>query len=463
MDVSCHRKLTFIFLTAILANLGATKPCLRATSLRYRHDVAASIRLRGGSQPAQTQALWVSCQDPASGRTYFYETNSRLTSWVLPPGAVLYGKLGSNGQLQSVQTSSSETNVQTTAVNKEESAVPVKTQDVKAAASTPSAPNQQETTSGEPWSTGQPAPVQEVTAGSAVESNNVPEPSIASQGGLQKETSHPIPEQHVPTQTNQQAASPLEKSSAGSVTHPSLAQPPVQPRVEQEQQKHSAVASQPSATASLVSQGNAQGAEHMESTSGGTWKETVDPVSGRKYFYNTVTRATSWHLPVENQLRGSSAGGMRNATFNLSSLARRFEDNLVNATRTVEGLWTRIGGLTKVFSTSKKPAEKPSDWYFDEEKKAWLKKNDSKSIYPETSEPINPAPGYQASVQQESMQTASPQAVPPHAPSDAQTSRQEVKMCRELLNLLTCLRSTMPPTVLGNNTLLPMAIRTGEQ
>ncbi|EKX52566.1 hypothetical protein GUITHDRAFT_101733 [Guillardia theta CCMP2712] len=341
-----------------------------------------SIRLRGGSQPAQAHALWVSCQDPSSGRTYFYEMNSRLTSWVLPPGAVLYGKLGSNGQLEIAQHSSSETPVQT-AASREETAVPVKAQD--ATMNTQSGPSEQAKAPSAPIPGNQPVPSQEATAISTAESKNDPG---ASQEGLQRDGLLHSTNQPAPTQAPQHIASQHEVSivtpTAQPVAQPSLVQTPVQQR---EEQKHAAFTSQQPAAAQQVPQGATQGAHYAQGANSGTWKETIDPVSGRKYYYNTITRATSWHLPVDNQLALNSAGATRNSTFNLSNLARRFEDNLVNATRSVEGLWSRIGGLTKVFASSKKPADKPTDWYFDEEKQTWLKKNGTTSVNSEASEP----------------------------------------------------------------------------
>jgi len=55
--------------------------------------VPTLLRLKGGS----SQTTWKACVDTASGKTYYYNRETKVTSWKLPEGVTLGGEAGAAG------------------------------------------------------------------------------------------------------------------------------------------------------------------------------------------------------------------------------------------------------------------------------------------------------------------------------------------------------------------------------
>lgn len=227
--------------------------------------------------------------DKASGRSYYYNKKTRETSWNKPEKFLPAKKKTDDA---SATAASSTTTASTTTATTAVAATPVVTPVVATPATTV------------PESL--PTLIKSPSASSGIDENDLPEnwvESTDSSTGQKyyynrktKETSWTRPTRKVPSPTPTPAAATTTTTAAAATTTTTTP---------------ATTAAKPTETSTATTTVDSNKADDASGTSAtkarrqrtgtisadGQWEEVIDPASGKKYWFNRVTKATAWKLP----------------------------------------------------------------------------------------------------------------------------------------------------------------------
>lgn len=251
------------------------------------------LSLRGGS--SNPEAVWAAAVDPASGKTYYFNVNTKEVTWVLPPGAMLRPPRTAPAAASATSTGGATVGQPQTA-GQQEPATPVVNQQAV------SSHDKSTAASVEPVVTVHTPPVlADVPPGFG---RKVPEPvAAASDAAATPPLGHAVPgATTAPTADTSAAAAAAAAAVAASAVATGLGAPAAAAAYQQE--SHTGQGTASAATAPSASPSRPQLSPNS------LWKEVADPSSGKVYYYHTITKESVWTLPtiVEDQTASSFTG-----------------------------------------------------------------------------------------------------------------------------------------------------------